>query len=199
MVRQGLIGVAARIKVPDLPQPVEIACGYRDIERSAPLEGTELFAIASQSKMFTAAMVLRLVSDGVIALHDPVARYVADIPAVDETATIEQFLNHTSGIGNFIHSMTKLPFPWPRMTYDDLMGLARIQGRQFPAGERLDYNNTDVVVLARLCELVAGAPMSDLLRRYVFGPLAMNDTYVAAGAEWPPWLRRSSVSRYCRR
>jgi D-alanyl-D-alanine carboxypeptidase len=185
LVRLGLIGVAARIDVPGLSEPLEIARGYQDMERSAPLTGTELFAIASQSKMFTAAMVLRLANDGVIALNDPVARYVGGIPAVDETATIEQFLNHTSGIGNFIHAMTTLPYPWPRMSYDDLMALARIQGRQFPAGARLDYNNTDVVVLARLCELVAGEPMSDLLRRYLFAPLAMNDTYVAAGADWP--------------
>jgi D-alanyl-D-alanine carboxypeptidase len=185
MVRQGLIGVAARIDVPGLAEPLQIASGHRDIERSAPLIGTELFAIASQSKMFTAAMVVRLAKDGVIALTDPVARYVADIPAVDDTATIEQFLNHTSGIGNFIRAMTTLPYPWPRMSYDDLMGLARMQGRQFSAGARFDYNNTDVVVLARLCELVAGASMSDLLRRYVFTPLGMHDTYVAAGEEWP--------------
>src|ERR1700722_554348 len=155
LVRLGLIGVAARIDMPGLPEPLEIARGYQDIERSAPLTGTELFAIASQSKMFTAAMVLRLANDGVIALNGPVADDVGGIPAVDETATIEQFLNHTSGIGNFVRAMPTLPYPWPRMSYDDLMALARIQGRQFPAGARLDYNNTDVVVLARLCELVA--------------------------------------------
>ena len=98
--------------------------------------------------MFTAACVLLLARDGAISLEDPVARYVPDVPAVDDNATIEQFLNHTSGIGNFIQAMPVLPHPWPSLSYDDIMGMARLQGRLGRAGERFDYNNTDVVVLA---------------------------------------------------
>ena len=49
------------------------------------------------------------------------------------------------------------------MSYDDLMALARMHGRQFRAGERLDYNNTDVVVLARLCERVGGVDAGEVL------------------------------------
>lgn len=135
--------------------------------------------------MFTAAMIMRLVKAGVIALTDPVSRYVPDVPAVDHDATIEQFLNHTSGIGNFLHAMPRMPYPWPRLSYDDLMAMARVQGRQFPAGARFDYNNTDVVVLARLCELVGGQPFAALLKEHVLAPLGMDDTYVADGGEWP--------------
>src|SRR5882724_3782084 len=88
IVRQGLVGVAARLEVPGLSAPIEVVSGHRDLERTSQLTGLELFAIASQSKMFTAAMVLRLAKDGLIALTDPVSRYVPDIPAVDDTATI---------------------------------------------------------------------------------------------------------------
>ena len=185
MLRRGILGVAARIEIPGLDAPLTIAAGSVDSSQSGPLRGDELFAIASQSKMFTAACVLLLARDGAIKLDDAVSRYVADLPAVDPDATIAQFLNHTSGIGNFIHALTALPYPWPRMSYEDLLALARMHGRQFRAGERLEYNNTDVIVLARLCETVAGMPLESMLRERVFGPLGMRDTYVAAGGEWP--------------
>lgn len=184
LVLRGALGVAARIMLPGAP-PLRIAAGSADIEHSRPLRGDELFAIASQSKMFTAACVLLLAREGAIALGDPVTRYVPDAPAVDADATIAQFLNHTSGIGNFIHALTVLPFPWPRMSYADLMALAKMHGRQFRAGARLDYNNTDVVVLARLCESVAGMRFDALLKERVLAPLGMHDTFVAAGDEWP--------------
>jgi CubicO group peptidase (beta-lactamase class C family) len=183
VVRRGAIGVAAKIVLPGLPV-VRVAAGSVDAAGSAPLTGDERFAIASQSKMFTAACVLLLARDGAIRLDDTVARYVPDVPAVDDSATIEQFLNHTSGIGNFIQAMPVLPYPWPTMSYDDILGLARLQGRLCRAGERFDYNNTDVVVLARLCERVAGQPFADLLTERVLRPLGMHDTCVAAGDGW---------------
>src|SRR5918992_2966531 len=181
IVDRGAIGVAAMLSLPGA-SPLRIAAGSFDLQRSQPLTGDELFAIASQSKMFTAACVLLLAHDGAIALGDPVAKYVADVPAVDADATIDQFLNHTSGIGNFIHALTVLPFPWPRMSYDDLMALARMHGRQFRAGARLDYNNTDVVVLSKLCENVSGQRFGQLLTERVLRPLGMTNTFVAAGA-----------------
>lgn len=191
LVARGAIGVAARIALPGAAAPVDVATGSVDAANSQALRGDELFAIASQSKMFTAVCVLLLARDGKIALSDPVAKYVPDVPAVDQDATIDQFLNHTSGIGNFIHAMTVLPFPWPRMSYEDLMALARMHGRQFRAGERLDYNNTDVVVLAKLCERVSGQPFEAFLKQRVLEPLGMNETFVAAGGEWP----RSRMAR----
>lgn len=185
LLRRGIYAVAARLAVPALDEPIRVAVGSVDAAGSAPLTGEELFAAASQSKMLTAACVLLLVREGAISLDDPVSKYVPDVPAVDEDATIAQFLNHTSGIGNFIHAMTVLPHPWPRMSYDDLMALARMHGRQFRAGERLDYNNTDVVVLARLCERVGGSALAKLLSQRIFAPLGMRDTFVAQGDDWP--------------
>jgi D-alanyl-D-alanine carboxypeptidase len=185
MLRRGMLGVAARIEIPGVAAPIVVAAGAVDSAGSGPLRGDELFAIASQSKMFTAACVLLLARDGAIKLDNPVSRYVPDVPAVDPDATIAQFLNHTSGIGNFIHALTGLPYPWPKMSYEDLLALARMHGRQFRAGERLEYNNTDVIVLARLCETVSGLPLESLLRQRVLGPLGMHDTHVAAGGEWP--------------
>lgn len=185
LVEAGMIGVAANVRVPSLADPIGIVSGHREIERASLLDGTELHAIASQSKSFTAAVVLCLAREGHFALEDQVAKYVAGIPAVDGSATIEQFLNHTSGIGNYLHAMPTLPYPMPSFSYDDLMAMARAQGVQYRAGDRFDYNNTDVVVLARLCETVTGAPFRQLLQEKIFDPLGMADSFIADGSDWP--------------
>ena len=184
VVRRGAIGVAAKIALPGVDAPMRVAAGTAGADDAQPLTADERFSIASQSKMFTAVCVLLLARDGAIALDDRVTRYVPDVPAVDDDATIEQYLNHTSGIGNFIHALTVLPHPWPRMSYDDLMALARMHGRQSRAGESFAYNNTDVVVLARLCERVSGVSFERLLIDRVLRPLGMADTCVASGDGW---------------
>jgi D-alanyl-D-alanine carboxypeptidase len=185
VVRRGAIGAAAKIALPGVAEPVCVAAGHVDAQRSAALSGHERFAIASQSKMFTAVCVLLLAREGAISLQDPVSRHVPDVPAVDDDATVEQYLNHTSGIGNFIQAMAVLPHPWPCLSYDDLMGLARLQGRQSRAGAAFAYNNTDVVVLSRLCERVSGRPFAEFLAERVLRPLGMQETCIASGGEWP--------------
>lgn len=178
LLLRGALGVAVAIDAPALPQPLLLGWGRQALDGEIPLAPDAQFAIASQSKMLNAALVLLLAREGAFRIDEPVARYLPGVPAVDADATIEQFLNHTSGIGNFIHAMTVLPSPWPQFEYDDLIAFARMQGRQFAAGARLDYNNTDVVVLAKLCETVTGTPRAELLRRYLFEPLGMNRTQI---------------------
>ena len=61
------------------------------------------FALASGTKTFTAAAVLRLVELGKLALNDLVRPLLgADLPLVDDAVTIEQLLDHTSGIGDYL-------------------------------------------------------------------------------------------------
>jgi CubicO group peptidase (beta-lactamase class C family) len=197
LVARGAIGVAAQLHVPGLASPRVVAAGSVDRDGSRPLTGDEGFAIASQSKMFTAAAVLLLARDGLVRLVDPVTKYVGPVPAVDQDATVAQYLNHSSGIGNFIHALTTLPWPWPSLTYEQILGLAALHGRRFRAGARLDYNNTDVVVLARLCETVAGMPLARLLGERVFAPLGMARTYIADGGDWPQEQMARGYYRPC--
>src|SRR5262245_60232928 len=88
LLRRGVYAAAARIAVPGLGEPIRVAVGSVDATGSAPLTGDELFAVASQSKMLTAACVLLLAREGAISLEDPVSKYVPDVPAVDGDATV---------------------------------------------------------------------------------------------------------------
>src|SRR5690606_25371265 len=52
------------------------AQGYMDVERGRPLQHDTLFRIYSMTKPITSVALMMLVEDGLIALDDPVHRYI---------------------------------------------------------------------------------------------------------------------------
>ncbi|MFD5224408.1 serine hydrolase domain-containing protein [Microbacterium sp. NPDC058342] len=185
MLPFGVLGAAAMIDLPGAERPVVIAAGSVDRAGGRELSGAELHPIGSQSRMFAAACVLSLAREGHFMLDDRISKYIPDIPTVDDHATIDHFINHTSGIGDFAASYDLLPFPMPTFSFDELMSLTKLQGRRFVAGSKYEYSNTDIVVLARLCEVVTGEPFENVLSARVLEPLGMTDTMVAAGQVLP--------------
>ena len=77
---------------------LERAFGYADLVGRVPLTPRYRFRVASHSKSFTAAGVMKLREQGKLGLDDRVGQYVQDLhPAVAE-ATIAQLLSHGAGI-----------------------------------------------------------------------------------------------------
>jgi D-alanyl-D-alanine carboxypeptidase len=88
------------------------AIGIRDRATQTPLNGSETVRLASLTKTFVAAAVLRLVEQDAIELDDPIASrapselidpLVRDGYRVDRI-TIRQLLEHTSGIADYFDS-----------------------------------------------------------------------------------------------
>jgi CubicO group peptidase (beta-lactamase class C family) len=77
---------------------LEQAFGYADIGERVPLTPRHRFRVASHSKSFTAAGIMKLREAGKLGLDDRVGQYVPGLhPAVAE-ATIAQLLSHSAGI-----------------------------------------------------------------------------------------------------
>lgn len=74
----------------------EKAYGLADRGFGVPNTTTTKFHIASLSKPITAAAVLLLADRGMLALADPVSRFVPGFPRGDQI-TVEQLLTHYSG------------------------------------------------------------------------------------------------------
>jgi|SRR5262245_19294914 len=62
-------------------------------------DGGLQFKMGSQTKAFTAVLILQLVGEETVSLDDPISKWVAGVPNGDEV-TIRQLLNHTSGLAN---------------------------------------------------------------------------------------------------
>jgi len=79
--------------------------GLANVELAVPIAPEMVFRIGSVTKQFTAAAILKLVEAGKLSLSDEIGRFLPEYPARGRKITIEQLLNHTSGI----KSVTGMP------------------------------------------------------------------------------------------
>jgi CubicO group peptidase (beta-lactamase class C family) len=71
--------------------------GYANLELSVPMPSDGIFFIASVTKQFTAAAILKLVEDKKLSLDDNFTKYL-DFDTKGRKITIAQLLDHTSGL-----------------------------------------------------------------------------------------------------
>jgi D-alanyl-D-alanine carboxypeptidase len=152
--------------------------GFAELVPDRPLTADTVFAIASVTKTFVAALVLQLAEEGRLSLDDLVAEHLPDAPRAD-IVTIRQLLSHRSGIYNYFESRRYnrevFADPSRRWTYDDIMGLLKAPYCQPDACYH--YSNTNYVILGRLAETVTGQPLHVLLRERFLDPLGLEHTY----------------------
>lgn len=171
--------------------------GNAEFAPPRPLEEDTIFAIASVSKTFIAALILQLAEEGKLSIDDFVADYVPDAPKA-RIATIRELLSHTSGIYDYFSNPKYIAASgaWARQrpasglqdrehhwTYDEILDLVK-KGYCEP-GTCYRYSNTNYVILGKLAEVVGGAPLHRQLRERFFEPLGLSDTYYQP-AEKPP-------------
>ena len=147
--------------------------GERDRETHLPAERNTVYKVGSITKQFTAAAVMRLVEQGKIALSDPMTKYLPEYPQWS-SVTIEQLLNHTSGI----HSYTSVP-SWQKTWGDELppaqiVAFVAKDTFDFAPGTKWSYNNTGYVLLGMVLDRVTGKPYPQLMQDWFFKPLKMR-------------------------
>ncbi len=57
--------------------------------------------IGSNTKTYIAALMLKLQEDGILNINNKVSQYLPNAPYINNTVTIKQLLNHTTGFGDF--------------------------------------------------------------------------------------------------
>ena len=75
-----------------------LSAGRADISRRRPPRASDHMRIASITKAFSGAVVLRLVGEGRLGLEDTIGQRLAGMPPAWAGVTVRQLLNHTSGL-----------------------------------------------------------------------------------------------------
>ena len=181
----GGLGSALMLDVPGIGQ-VTVTAGRNSLRSDEPVAGNDRFFIGSQTKVFTAAAVVRLAKEGKLKLTDPVRKY---IPEISEGAadTVKNLLMHTSGFGDGVSYLHRPSRPEKIMTFTfaDHLFLSRLAGRKFAAGERYDYNNFGYVLLGELIKRVSGEKSHEAyIKRVFLDPLSMKDTVFSSAGVW---------------
>lgn len=181
------------------------AYGIKDLEKKTPQKKDDIFRIASQSKAIAALAIMMLFEEGKFLLDDPVSKYIPEFknpkvllsfnpndssyttePSKSEI-TIRQLLTHTSGIdyaaigSNEMKAIyAKAGVPSGIGNHDGILAdkmkvLGTLPLKHHP-GEKYTYGlNFDV--LGYLVEVLSGVSFNEFLRKRIFTPLGMNDTY----------------------
>lgn len=149
--------------------------------------------LASTSKTFTGAAVLLLHAHKYLDIDKPVQSYLPTFPY--SNITVRMLLNHRSGLPDYLHWVPNYRKDTRTPIYNDqlLALMAKYKPKlSFTPNTRFTYSNTNYATLALVIEAATGMKYKDFMRRYIFEPLGMTQTFVFDPAEGFP--ENASVS-----
>jgi CubicO group peptidase (beta-lactamase class C family) len=149
--------------------------GTANYEWNIPNSEKTKFHIASVTKTFTAAAILRLEQEGKLKLSDPLSKYVPDF-LNGERITIEQMLAHSSGLPDYYSLPEYASKKYQRVTLPDLIAWVKTQPLDFLPGSKSSYSNTGYGFLAYIIERVSGKSYDQFLAEEILKPAGMRDT-----------------------
>lgn len=170
------------------------AFGYKDIINLLPNMKDTKFGIASGTKLFTALGIGILIDHGKITLNTKIKdidkKYCSFI---NENATIENLLTHTSGIYDYYDEELindfnnfNVEIPWYNLENPtDYLPLFKDHNPKFKPGERFSYSNGGFVFLGMLIEKISGISYREFINNNVLIPAQMKNSGFYALNELP--------------
>ncbi len=157
--------------------------GYSNISTKDTLTNHVSLQLASVSKPFTAMAVLLLRYDGKVDIDKDVKTYIPDFPW--DGVTVRHLLNQRSGLPNYIYAAENFMKDKSLLSNDSLSKLFIQQNIRlaYKPGLRFQYCNTNYAYLALLVERVSGMKFAEFMRKRIFEPLKMNNSFVYDYAE----------------
>jgi CubicO group peptidase (beta-lactamase class C family) len=163
------------------------AYGYADRRQKIRNTPDTRFDMASLTKPFTAAAILKLQDQGKLRTSDRLDRYIGPLEPPKNLATIHHLALHRAGL---VVDGTSPPGD-SREAF--LQGIRTLPAESKP-GEKYRYTNAGYGVLAAIIEIVSGTSYNDYLRREILLPLGLREAYfrgetvprLALGYQKPP-------------
>jgi len=170
-----------------------------------PITTDMVFGIGSNTKLFTAVILLKLSESNIIKIDDSLYKWLPPIANVDSNITIRQLLNHTSGIADvttvvgYMDSITlnpnKIYTPYDVTTW--------IGTPDFSPGTGWAYSNTNYLLAGMIAESASGLSYGQLLHNLILTPLQLDSTFLGlydniTGTVPHPWksgVDNNSISR----
>ncbi|MFE6049398.1 serine hydrolase domain-containing protein [Kitasatospora sp. NPDC056446] len=159
------------------------AAGVADLRTGAKVPVDGQVRAGSNTKAFTATVVLQLVGEGKVALDAPVEQYLPNLvrgEGIDgRHITVRQLLQHTSGLPDYVEFVGDLDgsgrhtYVQPRTLLD--LGLAH--KALFAPGAGWAYSNTNYLLAGLIIEKVTGRPLAEQITQRVIDRIGLRHTY----------------------
>jgi D-alanyl-D-alanine carboxypeptidase len=163
------------------------AFGVTDQQSATAATPRSVMQIASVTKQFTAAAILRLAERGALTLDDRIEKFVPELNTRGATITLRQLLSHTSG---FRRDWFPPGPPWLNLTApvtreQTIKGLNSGQLLESQPGTKWSYSNAGYMLLGLAIESITGRPYADFIHTELALPLGLIDTGVCGTSNLP--------------
>lgn len=142
--------------------------GYNDANQSQATQTNSVYHIYSLSKILTATLVMQLIEEKKLSLNAPITKFFPHFHAKynhqETTITIENLLNHSSGLKDRTEEIPKM-INGEKNLFIELPYLP---------GTEAKYSNAEYIILSQIIEQVTMEDFSDLIHEHILEPLQMN-------------------------
>jgi CubicO group peptidase (beta-lactamase class C family) len=153
--------------------------GYANYFTKSPINTHTHFQLASVSKQFTAVAIMQLKEKNLLNYDDPIYKHISGFP-YDSSLTIRSLLTHRSGLSDYAYNMDKIydkKIPLTNQKVVEMM--IRLKPHiDYRPNAKFSYNNTNYMLLAYIVEKLSGQNFREYLKKNVFEPAGMVETFV---------------------
>jgi CubicO group peptidase (beta-lactamase class C family) len=153
--------------------------GYANYFTKTPINTHTHFQLASVSKQFTAVAIMQLKEKNLLNYDDPIYKHIPGFP-YDSSLTIRSLLTHRSGLSDYAYNMDKIydkKIPLTNQKVVEMM--IRLKPHiDYRPNAKFSYNNTNYMLLAYIVEKLSGQNFREYLKKNVFEPAGMVETFV---------------------
>jgi D-alanyl-D-alanine carboxypeptidase len=168
-----------------------------DTPGAAPIQPGTLFEVGSNTKSFTAAVILQLAAETRLDLDDRLDRWLPQYPAWGEV-TLRRLLHMTNPIPDYAGTpaVLRTVVAAPRRRWSEPKLVAAVYPRpdnRLPVESGFYYSNTNYILAGMIAEKAGGATYPDLVRDRLLEPLGLHETVLLDGLP-PPALTAGMAS-----
>ncbi len=137
------------------------------------------FGIASNTKLFVSAAMLKLVDGKKISLNDSLKKWLPTYKNINPNITIRQLLNHTSGVQDpiFLSPWMDTIMKYPNRVFTPNEVLSWVGTPVFAAGNSWGYSNVNYILAGMVAESATGFHISKIIRDSILTPLNLTKTF----------------------
>ncbi len=150
----------------------------------APTTTDRQYRIGSITKTITAVLVMQCLEDDLLALEDPVGRFIPETGY--GAATVRSLLAHVSGM------QSEPVGPWwersPGVSIDEVLAANDGSGAVFGPEEHYHYSNLGYALLGEAVARLRGRAWVELVQERVLDPLGMSRTSYLPEPPYAPGL-----------
>ncbi len=159
--------------------------GFQDLDTKRPVDADTIYHWASITKTFTGIAIMQLRDRGLLALDDPVVKYVPELREVHNPfgemsqVTIRQLMSHTAGFraATWPWGGDEPWHPFEPTRWEQVVAMFPYTEILFRPGSKYSYSNPGVIFLGQIIQRLSGDDYEMYVTKNILMPLGMHRTF----------------------